>query len=79
MQGNLLKQSQMILQPDTGGFVDLRWEEAKSTARRVEINPCFTVARGAAVGTFAVVDNFTGLTLAQAYPAAPAMSTAAVN
>ena len=70
IQGRLLKQSRMTLQPDTGGFLDLRWLETGSPSRKVEIQPCIKVAGGAAIGTLAIVDNFSGLTLTQAYPAA---------
>jgi hypothetical protein len=76
LQGNLLKQSRMTLQPDTGGFLDLRWSETRSISRRVELDPCVKVAvsGGPAVGTFAIVDNFIGLTLVQAYPATLAVA-----
>jgi hypothetical protein len=76
IQGNAIKQSRMTLQPDTGGFLDLKWSETGTTARRVELSPCFKVAVGGgpAVGTLAVVDNFSGLTLAQAYPATLAVA-----
>ncbi|MBZ5608576.1 MAG: hypothetical protein LAP38_09975 [Acidobacteriia bacterium] len=68
-QGRLLKQTRMTLQPGTAGFAELRWPETGATARRVELDPCWTVASGLAVGTFSVIDTFTGLTIAQAYPA----------
>jgi hypothetical protein len=70
INGRTLKQSRMTLQPETAGFLDLRLAEVGSTARRAELQACIKVERGTAVGAFAVVDNFTGLTLAQAYPAA---------
>ena len=69
-QGNTIKQSRLMLQPGTGGFVDLTWLETRSPSRRVEITPCFKVATGAVVGSLEIVDNFFGLTLVQAYPAA---------
>lgn len=68
-QGRLLKQTRTTLQPGTSGSADLRWAEAGGTSRRIEINPCWTVAGGSAVGTFAVIDTFSGLTIAQAFPA----------
>jgi hypothetical protein len=76
LQGRVLKTSRMTLQPDTGGFLDLKWSETGSTSRRVELSPCFKVAVGGgpAVGTLAVVDNFTGLTLSQGYPAVLAVA-----
>lgn len=73
LEGKVLKQSRMTLQPDTGGFLDLKLSETRSTSGRVEIDPCFKVAGGQAVGTFAILDNFFGLTLVQAYPAVPAV------
>ena len=69
-QGRPIKQSRVTLQPGTSGFADLRWSEAAAAGRRIEIEPCWKVAGGAAVGTFALIDNFTGLTVVQAYPAA---------
>ena len=70
INGRTLKQSRMTLQPGTGGFLDLRWQETGSPARRVEAPPCLKVGGGAAVGSLTIVDNFTGLSIAQAYPAA---------
>ena len=67
--GRLVKQGRMTLQPETGGFADLRFAEAGGTGRRAEIDPCWKVERGNIVASLAVVDNFTGLTLTQAYPA----------
>jgi hypothetical protein len=74
INGRTLKQSRLTLQPETGGFVDLKWQEIGSTARRVEIDPCFKVAGGAVVASFAVIDN-SGLTVAQTYPATLAIGT----
>jgi hypothetical protein len=76
-QGRTVKQSRMILAAGAGGSLDLKWSEIGTTASRVEISPCWTVAiggevpLGAVVGSLAVLDNFTGLTIAQSYPAAP--------
>ncbi|HTR36600.1 MAG TPA: hypothetical protein VMH80_11900 [Bryobacteraceae bacterium] len=67
--GRVIKEARTTLQPGTSGFAELRWPEIGAAARRVEIEPCWTVAGGLAVGTFALIDNFTGLTLVQAYPA----------
>ncbi len=69
--GRVLKQSSMTLRPGTAGFLDLTWPETGSTARRVEINPCFKAIRGAAVATFAILDSTTGLTITQTYPVMP--------
>ena len=68
--GKTVKQSRLILEPETGGFVDLKYAETGGTGRRVELQPCFTVERGTAVGSLSTIDNFTGLTITQAYPAA---------
>lgn len=68
--GKTIKQTTLILEPETGGFVDLKYNETGGAGRRVEIKPCFTVVRGTAVGTLSTIDNFTGLTITQAYPAA---------
>ena len=68
-QGRLLKQTDITLQPGTSGFADLRWSETRTPSRRVEIEPCSKVAGGAAVATFSVIDTFSGLTIAHAYPA----------
>lgn len=68
-QGRLLKQTDITLQPGTSGFADLRFAETRTAARRVEIEPCWKVAGGAAAATFSVLDTFSGLTIAQAYPA----------
>jgi hypothetical protein len=65
-----VKQTRLVLQPDTAGFVNLKWEETGSTARKVDIFPCIKVGSGNPVGSFAIIDTFTGLTLSQAYPAA---------
>ena len=67
--GRVIKESRTTLQPGTSGFAELRWPEIGASTRRVEIEPCWTVAGGLAVGTFAVIDNLTGLTIVQAYPA----------
>jgi hypothetical protein len=73
--GRVLKASRMSVPAGTGAFLDLRYPEAGSTERRVLIDPCWTVANGAAVLDLQTVDSFTGLTLTQAYPAALVTST----
>jgi hypothetical protein len=70
--GRTVKQSRMTLQPGASGFLDLRFSEVAGGSRKVQIDPCFKVASGAAVGSLAIIDSFTGLTVAQTYPAAPA-------
>lgn len=80
-QGRTIKQSRVILAAGAGGSLDLKWSEIGTTASRVEISPCWTVATGglvplgAVVGSLAVLDNLTGLTIAQSYPAAPVSAT----
>lgn len=69
INGRLLKQTTMILQPGTGGVLDLRWQDTGSTARRVEITPCFKVLRGSAITNFAIIDSALGVTLSQSYQA----------
>lgn len=77
MAGRLIKQARMILPANSGGYLDLKWSEIGSTARRVEIAPCWKGAAGgilplgSAIASFAVIDSFTGMTLAQTSPAAP--------
>jgi hypothetical protein len=58
-----------------GAYLGLRYFEAGSTATRVSIEPCWTVANGAAVLDVQTVDSFTGFTLTQGYPAALVSST----
>jgi hypothetical protein len=73
--GRVLKLERKSVPAGTGAFLDLRYSEVGSTERRVSIDPCWTVANGAAVLDLQTVDSFTGLTLTQAYPAAPVTST----
>ena len=68
MNGRTLKQARMTLAPGTSEFLDLKLSDTTSTARRLEIEPCFTVERGTAVGSVAIVDGLTGMTLTHAYP-----------
>jgi hypothetical protein len=77
VNGRVLKSTRMTLPANTGAFVDLTYSEAGSTARRVLISPCWTVASGAAVLDLQTVDSLTGLTITQAYPAA--LVTAALD
>ncbi len=75
-QGRTLKQSRLVLQAGASGFLDLKWSDIGTTARLVEIDPCWTIASGetaggTAVGSLAVLDSFTGLTIAHSYPATP--------
>jgi hypothetical protein len=74
-QGRTLKQSRIVVPAGAGGFLDLKWSDIGATSRRVEIDPCWKIASGetaggTAVASLALLDNLTGLTIAQSYPAA---------
>lgn len=69
-QGQTLKAARLAIPAGSSGFVDLNFSDTKATAGRVTIDPCWTVASGAAVLSVQTFDRFTGLTLSQAYPAA---------
>src|SRR5262245_19302649 len=58
LRGNILKQAEMMLLPDTGGFLDLRFSEMGLTSRQGEIIPCLRVERGIAVGSVELFDAF---------------------
>jgi hypothetical protein len=73
INGRLLKQSDVTLQPGAAGFLDLSSTETVSGAGRVMIQPCLKVDGGAAVATLAVIDNGLGQAGVQAYPAVLAM------
>jgi hypothetical protein len=70
--GRLLKQTRKTLSPGTGAFLDLAFEETGSSDRRAEIRASLNVSGAPAVGSLAILDSEAGLTIAQAYPAAPA-------
>jgi hypothetical protein len=84
INGPTLKQSSLILPPGAGGFaeftapapieidpsLDFTISDTRAADGPAQITPCFKVARGAAVGTLAIVDSATNLTLAHAYPGA---------
>jgi hypothetical protein len=73
--GRVLKSERKSVPAGTGAYFDLNYAESGSTERRVLIDPCWTVANGAAVLDLQTVDSFTGLTLTQGYPAALVTST----
>lgn len=60
LQGRTVKQSRVTLQSGTGIFVDLKLAETRTSARRFEIDPCVKVGRGTAIGSFELIDTFTG-------------------
>ncbi len=68
-QGNTLKSARMMLAPGMGGVLDILWSEIGTRTPRGEIQPCFKVADGAAIGTFEVLDSSTSAPLAHMSPA----------
>ncbi len=68
--GGVFKSARLSLLPGTSGHVDFHFSDASSAGGRVLIQPCWTVASGAAVLNFETVDAPTGLTITHAYPAA---------
>ena len=73
MEGVVIKETTMTLQPGTGGSLDLRRSEITSRTGRVEIIPCIRVALGAAVGGLQLYDTLTGFTTVLASPASLAV------
>ncbi len=53
-----LKESSVILQPGTSGFLDFAAPAAGFAPSRVEIKPCFKILRGTAQPSVEVMDNF---------------------
>ena len=70
--GRTLKQSRMVLQPGTAGYLDLFYEDTPQTATREEVRPMITVNGGNAIGGFAILDRGTGGTVTQSFPASSA-------
>jgi len=68
--GNVLKSARMSIQPGASAFVDLNFSDTKAAGGRVTIDPCWTVASGAAILDLQTIDRLTGITVTQAYPAA---------
>ena len=66
--GRTLKQTTMTLQPDTGGFLDLRPVEAGLTSNRLTVLARLRVGRGGAIAPLEVFDNSTGRTSIFAHP-----------
>jgi hypothetical protein len=67
--GRTLKSARMSIAPGTAASLDLTFANTAASAGRVTIDPCWTVASGAAVLSLQILDEFSGLTLSQAYPA----------
>jgi hypothetical protein len=66
--GRMLKLSRMVLEPGTGGYLDLHYEDTPQTMPRQTVIPQLTVTGGNAVGGFAVLDRATGGTVTQSFP-----------
>jgi hypothetical protein len=65
-----VKSSHLILPGNSAGHLDLKWAGLKTTASRIEIAPSWKTASGitalgSAVPSLAVLDSFTGFTIAQ--------------
>jgi hypothetical protein len=69
----MLKQSRMVIEPGTGGYLDLYYEDTPQTMARQEVIPQLTVTGGNAIGGFAVLDRATGGTITQSFPATAAI------
>jgi len=55
--GNTLTQTAMTLQPGTGGFVDFTFDRARLAAVPGQIDPCWTILRGAAQVSLEIFDT----------------------
>jgi hypothetical protein len=71
--GRMLKQSRMVIEPGTGGYLDLHYEDTPQTMPRQEVIPQLTITGGNGIGGFAVLDRATGGTITQSFPAAAAV------
>lgn len=70
--GRTIKTSRLTIAPGASAFLDLAFAETGAAGGRVTIDPCWTVATGAAVLSLQTIDTFSGLTITQAYPGAMA-------
>jgi len=59
INGRVLKQVSMILQPETSGFTDFSLGDVTFVSGRVEIQPCWTILRGSAQPSLEIFDQFT--------------------
>src|SRR5437016_5613440 len=57
IDGRVLLENTMTLEPGTGGFLDLPAVRAGITRGRGEIDPCWKIARGAAFASLEVFDS----------------------
>ncbi|HEX3747550.1 MAG TPA: hypothetical protein VHW09_26620 [Bryobacteraceae bacterium] len=76
--GNVLKSARMSIRPGASAFLDLNISDTSAAGGRVTIDPCWTVAGGAAVVDLQTIDRLTGMTVTQAFPAAFATAAAIV-
>jgi hypothetical protein len=67
--GRTLKSARMTIAPGASAYLDLTLANTASAGGRVTLQPCFTVATGAAVLDLQIIDTFSGFTLSQGYPA----------
>jgi hypothetical protein len=67
--GRTLKSARMSIAPGTAASLDLTLANTAGSTGRVTIDPCWTVASGAAVLSLQIIDKLSGLTLSQGYPA----------
>jgi hypothetical protein len=67
--GRTLKSARMTIAPGAAAYLDLTFANTATAAGRVTIDPCWTVASGAAVLDLQIIDTFSGFTLSHGYPA----------
>ncbi|HKE20866.1 MAG TPA: hypothetical protein VKB88_00665 [Bryobacteraceae bacterium] len=67
--GSTLKSARMAIAPGAAAYLDLTFANTAASSGRVTIDPCWTVASGAAVLDLQILDTFSGFTLSQGYPA----------
>ena len=70
--GRTLKTSRVLLQPGTGAYLDINYEETPQTTPRQQVIPQLKANTGNIVGGFAVLDRATGGTVTQSFPVTPA-------
>jgi hypothetical protein len=70
LNGRTLKQADLTVQPGGSGFLDFRFSEAASSARRLMLQPCIKVGDGGpVVATLGIIDDGGGQPAVQTYPA----------
>lgn len=73
--GATLKASRVSIAPGATAFLDLHFADTGAAGGRVTIDPCWTVATGAAVLNLQTIDTFSGFTITHGYPSAAAAGT----